>query len=527
MAQATAQETSLAPLFALSPASPDFTAFLGTLSSSSRPPEPEVKAYPDIVYLNYYSLGLSISLEPREGFKPGRDLQWEQVYGEAGKGRLEVTCVDVYNHTAVEKSDKPARPSKTAPTYSPFPSFPLLIPHPSKSDSPFSLTPATTGSELVSAFGEPTRKGGGASGTSLGVWTEWEGKVMLEWASSGLGAWEKGGESRWRSANSLRLTLPPSDRYDALASIPFLARMHRGPLVETLRVTAKPPRRPTLHEIPPTEGRLRPALLLLPPSLASSTSLDYLLHSTTSDMFTTKTILAVSALATAALAAPSVAIDDKGLGYGGYGHKGAVAYGGAAEKEQAADWANAEKQASAANHAQAAHSGAQQVAAHNKEYNHANGAYDKAQGNAQEWNNARKFGGNAGHGNAYNSGADVAEHEAQSNGHAAAYGSKLGGYGGYGGKLGGLGGGYGGGYGGKLGGLGGGYGGGYGGAFLLPHTSLLPRLTTSPLRAGYDTVKPVGGLGGGYGGYGGAKGLGGGYGGGYEGVKPVGGYSGY
>ncbi|PRQ70044.1 hypothetical protein AAT19DRAFT_11697 [Rhodotorula toruloides] len=323
--------------------------------------------------------------------------------------------------------------------------------------------------------------------------------------------------------------------------------MHRGPLVETLRVTAKPPRRPTLHEIPPTEGRLRPALLLLPPSLASSTSLDYLLHSTTSDMFTTKTILAVSALATAALAAPSVAIDDKGLGYGGYGHKGAVAYGGAAEKgafplaplppphsadfarpaEQAADWANAEKQASAANHAQgasslpsllsvpsltspppapaAAHSGAQQVAAHNKEYNHANGAYDKAQGNAQEWNNARKFGGNAGHGNAYNSGADVAEHEAQSNGHAAAYGSKLGGYGGYGGKLGGLGGGYGGGYGGKLGGLGGGYGGGY----------------------GYDTVKPVGGLGGGYGGYGGAKGLGGGYGGGYEGVKPVGGYSGY
>ncbi|BGO89202.1 hypothetical protein NBRC10512_005964 [Rhodotorula toruloides] len=153
-------------------------------------------------------------------------------------------------------------------------------------------------------------------------------------------------------------------------------------------------------------------------------------------MLSTKTILTISALATAALAAPSVGIDDKGLGYGGYGNKGAVAYGGAAEKEQAADWANAEKQAEAANHAQAAHSGAEQVAAHNKEYNHANGAYDKAQGNAQEWNTAKKFGGNAGHGNAYNSGADVAEHEAQNNGHAAAYGSKLGGYGGYGGAKG-------------------------------------------------------------------------------------------
>ncbi|BGP22474.1 hypothetical protein JCM10295v2_001353 [Rhodotorula toruloides] len=203
MAQATAQRTSLAPVFALSPASPEFTAFLGKLSSNT-PPEAEVKAYPDIVYLNYYSLGLSVSLEPREGFKPGRDLRWEQVRAEAGTGRLEVTGVDVYNHTAVKKSDEPARPSKTTPTYSPFPSFPLLVPHPSKPNSPLSLMPSSTGSELVSAFGEPTRKGGGASGTSLGVWTEWEGKVMVEWASSGLGAWDKGGESRWRVLSLFR-----------------------------------------------------------------------------------------------------------------------------------------------------------------------------------------------------------------------------------------------------------------------------------------------------------------------------------
>jgi hypothetical protein len=198
MAQGTGQGTSLAPLFALSPASPEFTGFLGTLSSSPKPPEPEVKAYSDVVYLNYYPFGLSVSLEPREGFKPGRDLSWEQVRDEANKGRLEVTGVDVYNHTAVEKVDKAARPFKTSPTYSPFPSFPLLVTHPSKPDSSYALTPSTTGSELVSAFGEPTRKGGGASGTSLGVWTEWEGKVMVEWASSGLGAWDKGGESRWR-----------------------------------------------------------------------------------------------------------------------------------------------------------------------------------------------------------------------------------------------------------------------------------------------------------------------------------------
>ncbi|BGP05645.1 hypothetical protein JCM10049v2_001451 [Rhodotorula toruloides] len=207
MEQGTTQGTSLAPLLALSPASSDFTTFLASLSSSSTPPEPEIKAYPDIVYLNYYAFGLSVSLEPREGFKPGRDLRWEQVCDEAGKGRLEVTGVDVYNHTAVEKGDKPVRPSKTSPTYSPFPSFPLLIPHPSKPDSPFSLTSSTTGSELVSAFGEPSRKGGGASGTSLGVWTEWEGKVMVEWASSGLGAWEKGGNSRWRVLSLLK---PPA-----------------------------------------------------------------------------------------------------------------------------------------------------------------------------------------------------------------------------------------------------------------------------------------------------------------------------
>jgi hypothetical protein len=103
---------------------------------------------------------------------------------------------------------------------------------------------------------------------------------------------------------------------------------------------------------------------------------------------------------------------------------------------QAADYANAAKYAKGADHAQggfslsrfacplkltalldtAAHAGAAQVAAHNKEYNHANGAYDKAQGTAQEWNNAKKFGGNVAHGNAYGAGAEAAEHEAKNTG---------------------------------------------------------------------------------------------------------------
>ncbi|BGP22475.1 hypothetical protein Rt10032_c07g3064 [Rhodotorula toruloides] len=226
-------------------------------------------------------------------------------------------------------------------------------------------------------------------------------------------------------------------------------------------------------------------------------------------MLTTKTVLAIAALATTSFAAPSLLVgDDKGLngGFGGFANKGAVAHGNAAENNHANNWADADHYNDGANYAKANHAGAEQNFGHNKEYNHANGAYDRAKGNAEEYNNARKYGGNAGHGNAYNSGADMAEHEANNNGHAAAYGSKLGGYGGYGGHLGGYGGGYGG-YGGKH--LGAGYGGGYGGEseHIAPF-GLRSTLTFSPFRprAGYGGQHLGGGYGGGYGGFEGGKG---------------------
>lgn len=87
--------------------------------------------------------------------------------------------------------------------YSPFPLFPILLPAAAVGGSgtdakPFPLVPSTIGKEVVSRYGEPARKGGGESGTSMGVWTEWTAEgIMLEWRSTGLGAWEKGGEARW------------------------------------------------------------------------------------------------------------------------------------------------------------------------------------------------------------------------------------------------------------------------------------------------------------------------------------------
>ncbi|GAA5990585.1 hypothetical protein JCM10908_003142 [Rhodotorula pacifica] len=191
------------------PFSSTYSALLAQLSSNLEAPpvDPVIKAYSDIVYLNYHSLGLSLLFEPSGGYKPGRGTDLNEVRNEGVNERLRCSGVDVYNHeeeedegdqTTGQKKDPQAPPRKRkgpGAEYSPFPRYPILLPG---GPHPFPLSPSTIGKSLVSHYGEPSRKGGGESGTSMGVWTEWtpEG-VMVEWRSTGLGAWEKGGEARW------------------------------------------------------------------------------------------------------------------------------------------------------------------------------------------------------------------------------------------------------------------------------------------------------------------------------------------
>ncbi|GAA5867767.1 hypothetical protein JCM3774_003405 [Rhodotorula dairenensis] len=186
------------------PFSSSYSPLLEQLASGLDTPvaDPVVKAYSDIVYLNYHSLGLSLSFEPSGGYKPGRGTDLDEVRTEGRNGRLQCTGVDVYNHEEGTDDEQeggqggpPRKRKGPGADYAPFPRYPILLPG---GPHPFALDPATVGKDLVSHYGEPSRKGGGESGTSMGVWTEWtpEG-VMVEWRSTGLGAWDKGGEATW------------------------------------------------------------------------------------------------------------------------------------------------------------------------------------------------------------------------------------------------------------------------------------------------------------------------------------------
>ncbi|GAA5872416.1 hypothetical protein JCM1840_006057 [Sporobolomyces johnsonii] len=199
----TPSGTSLHPLIGLSPTSTRLSSFLSSLSPSPADPlpPPQIASYPDIVYYNYHPLGLSLSFEPRPPYRP--------TYGITTRERLDehlltLVAIDVYNHEA--RLDDPKQRDKSQPTtkpeYEPFPAYPILISHapPSSASEPavFSLTPTTTGAQLVAALGEPSRKGGGTT-AGVGIWTEWTPDgVMVEWASGGLEAWEKGAGAVWR-----------------------------------------------------------------------------------------------------------------------------------------------------------------------------------------------------------------------------------------------------------------------------------------------------------------------------------------
>ncbi|GAA5847861.1 hypothetical protein JCM9279_006670 [Rhodotorula babjevae] len=229
----TAQGTELHALLGLSPSSPQLAAFLSNLEPRSSPaPPPEVKAYSDIVYLNYRHIGLSLSFEPLAPFRPSSSSTLDDLCRQGAQGRLKCSGIDLYNHddaarapVADDKKNKAPR-QRAEDRWEPFPAYPVLLPastSPSSSPAPsstaskpapdgappapvpqphlpFPLESSTTGAALLSHLGEPTRKGGGSASTpGVGIWTEWTPHgVMVEWASSGLGAWEKGGESTWR-----------------------------------------------------------------------------------------------------------------------------------------------------------------------------------------------------------------------------------------------------------------------------------------------------------------------------------------
>jgi hypothetical protein len=189
---------SIRDLLGHSPGSPDLAAYISTLSSPVA--TPEVKSYPDAVYFNYCSLGLSLLFVPIKGYKPSgaslHDLQ---------DANLVLDGVDIYNDVPVN-----GKAGSRSPTYSPYPITPVALTFTPETKegtpraSALSVTRNMTGKEFVAALGEPDRKGGGSgpSSGSIRIWVEWtRDGLMVEFGgddSRGPQAWERGKDAPWR-----------------------------------------------------------------------------------------------------------------------------------------------------------------------------------------------------------------------------------------------------------------------------------------------------------------------------------------
>lgn len=160
---------------------------LSTLAAGTTP-APDIKSYPDIVYFNYLSLGVSFQFTPRNGYKPATGLRREQLRDDD----LQLEAVDIYNVNG------PAR--STEPAFSTYPHLPVEL---HLIGATVTVAKDTTGREFVGWLGEPSRKGGGTgpSSGSIHIWCEWSQQgIMVEFGGSdarGPQAWERGADAVW------------------------------------------------------------------------------------------------------------------------------------------------------------------------------------------------------------------------------------------------------------------------------------------------------------------------------------------
>ncbi|KAI9445316.1 hypothetical protein H4582DRAFT_908586 [Lactarius indigo] len=183
-----------------SPSFQQLTAYLSTLSTTI--PTPEVKAYPDAVYFNYYSLGLSLLFVPVNGYKPRFNAPRQDLLDT----HLVLDGVDIYNSVKSNNGETGSQRS----TYSPYPITPIVISITPETrgdiarPSFLNITQHMVGKEFVTLLGEPDRKGGGSgpSSGSIGIWVEWtRDGLMVEFGgddSRGPQAWERGKDAPWK-----------------------------------------------------------------------------------------------------------------------------------------------------------------------------------------------------------------------------------------------------------------------------------------------------------------------------------------
>ncbi|SPO29498.1 uncharacterized protein UTRI_04767_B [Ustilago trichophora] len=182
---------ALATVLGSSPNKPEIQTLLNQVGASSTV-DPEIKAYPDVVYHNYQSLGLSLQYEAAT---PGTDAS------KATADALRLAAIDIYSaHEDKRWTGCPGLPLQISATHV----------ETGRKTVEAIITHDSTGKALVSLLGEPERKGGGAGGRSgPAAWMEWslrlsspdsdsraakEVKVQVELAGAGAR-----GADRWNA----------------------------------------------------------------------------------------------------------------------------------------------------------------------------------------------------------------------------------------------------------------------------------------------------------------------------------------
>lgn len=194
----TGDNASLRLILGQAPSSDVVCRFLADLAGAAhldRPVEPEVKCYPDGLYMNYHPLGLSLLFIPNDGSK---STSKDDIQGD--KLKLESICI--YN--VID-----ARTETRSKSYSNYPLPHIVLPLVDKpqdcSVTQLTLTPSLTGADIVSCLGEPSRKGGGSGplSGSINIWCEWSKEgVMVEFGGDqarGPQAWERGKDAIWKT----------------------------------------------------------------------------------------------------------------------------------------------------------------------------------------------------------------------------------------------------------------------------------------------------------------------------------------
>ncbi|KAG6862430.1 hypothetical protein C0995_011870 [Termitomyces sp. Mi166 len=203
-------------LFGLNPSSPELSKYLATLAthvSTSNPTTPEVKSYSDVVYLNYYALGLSLLFAPASGYKSKTGLKLSELSND----QLILDSLDIYNIPKSSMSGPRSRGTSSRTAELAFSSFPLYTlvfdvggevkdkdGKVQARPSILEVTSQSTGKDFVECLGEPDRKGGGAgpSSGSIGIWCEWKRDgIMIEFGgdeATGPQAWERGKDAVWK-----------------------------------------------------------------------------------------------------------------------------------------------------------------------------------------------------------------------------------------------------------------------------------------------------------------------------------------